>query len=139
MDWDGKQVLVTGGAGFIGSHLVDRLLAVGARVRVFDDFSTGFREYVPLRDRLTVVEGDLLDEARIGEAMRGIDFVFHLAANADIRDNLRSPRKCIDQNILVTQNVLEAMRAAGVRDVVFSSTGSVYGDASVLPTPEDAP
>jgi UDP-glucose 4-epimerase len=139
MDWNGKDVLVTGGAGFIGSHLVDRLLALGARVRVFDDFSTGFREYVPERDRLTVIEGDLLDEPRLGEAMRGVNFVFHLAANADIRDNLRAPRKCIDQNVVVTQNVLEAMRASGVRDVVFASTGSVYGDASVLPTPEDAP
>jgi UDP-glucose 4-epimerase len=139
-DWSNKHVLVTGGAGFIGSHVTDVLLGRGARVTVFDNFSTGFREFVaPARDRLRVVEGDLLDPARIGEAMRGVAFVFHLAANADIKDNLAQPRKCIEQNIVVTQNVLEAMRAAGVRDIAFASTGSVYGEATVIPTPEDAP
>lgn len=139
MDWKGKQVLVTGGAGFIGSHLVDRLAAGGARVHVFDDFSTGFREYVPARDRLRVIEGDLLDPDALRSAIQGTDFVFHLAANADIRENLRTPRKCVEQNVLVTQNVLEAMRAAGVRDIAFASSGSVYGEATVIPTPEDAP
>ena len=124
--WSGKHVLVTGGAGFIGSQLVDRLLAAGARVSVFDNFSTGYREFVPPRDGLRVIEGDLLGEAITG-AMRGVDMVFHLAANADIKDNLLEPRRCIDQNVVATQNVLEAMRAAGVRDIAFSSTGSVYG------------
>jgi UDP-glucose 4-epimerase len=143
-DWNGKHVLVTGGAGFIGSHIADVLLGRGARVTVFDDFSTGFREFVaPAREnapeKLRIVEGDLLDQARIEEAMRGVDFVFHLAANADIKDNLVQPRKCIDQNIVVTQNVLEAMRAAGVREIAFSSTGSVYGDSDLIPTPENAP
>jgi UDP-glucose 4-epimerase len=139
MDWSGKHVLVTGGAGFIGSHVTDSLLAHGARVTVFDNFSTGFREFVPPRERLRVIEGDLLDQARLDEAMRGVEFVFHLAANADIKGNLKEPRKCIDQNVIATQNVLEAMRAAGVRDIAFSSTGSVYGEATVIPTPEDAP
>lgn len=139
MTWNGKHVLVTGGAGFIGSHLVDTLVGRGARVTVLDDFSTGFREYVPARESLRVVEGDLLDESLVVSAMRGVDFVFHLAANADIKDNLREPRKCITQNLVVTQNVLEAMRAAGVRDIAFASTGSVYGEAPVIPTPEDAP
>jgi UDP-glucose 4-epimerase len=139
-DWIDKHVLVTGGAGFIGSHVADALVARGARVTVFDDFSTGFREFVaPSRERLRVVEGDLLDQRRIDDAMRGVDFVFHLAANADIKDNLAQPRKCVDQNVVATQNVLEAMRAAGVRDIAFSSTGSVYGEATVIPTPEDAP
>jgi UDP-glucose 4-epimerase len=139
-DWSGKHVLVTGGAGFIGSHLTDVLLDGGARVTVFDNFSTGFREFIaPPRERLRVIEGDLLEQPRIDEAMRGVDFVFHIAANADIKDNLAQPRKCIDQNIVATQNVLEAMRAAGVREIAFSSTGSVYGDATVIPTPEDAP
>jgi UDP-glucose 4-epimerase len=86
-----------------------------------------------------LVEGDLLLRGALEDAMRSVDFVFHLAANADIKDNLREPRKCIDQNVVATQNVLEAMRAAGVRDIAFSSTGSVYGEASVVPTPEDAP
>jgi len=139
MSFSGQHVLVTGGAGFIGSHVVDRLLAVGARVTVFDNFSTGFREFVPPRDRLRVIEGDLLDTAAITRAAEGVTFVFHLAANADIKDNLKEPRKCVDQNIVATQNVLEAMRAHGVRDIAFASTGSVYGDATVVPTPEDAP
>lgn len=137
--WRGKHVLVTGGAGFIGSHVVDRLLAAGARVTVIDNFSTGFPEFVPARENLRVMNGDLLDLRKVGEAMTGVDFVFHLAANADIKDNLKEPRKCIDQNVVATQNVLEAMRAAGVRDLAFSSTGSVYGEAEVIPTPEDAP
>jgi UDP-glucose 4-epimerase len=139
LDWNGKHVFVSGGAGFIGSHVVDRLLSLRARVTVMDNFSTGFREYVAPREGLVVVEGDLLDERRVDDAMRGVDFVFHLAANADIKDNLLEPRKCIDQNVVATQNVLEAMRKNGVRDVVFSSTGSVYGDASVVPTSEEAP
>jgi UDP-glucose 4-epimerase len=142
MDFRGKHVLVTGGGGFVGSHVADQLLAQGARVTVIDNFSTGYREFVPPRSGLRVVEADLLDAgpgAELDAAMQGIDFVFHLAANADIKDNLREPRKCIDQNVVATQNVLEAMRAAGVRDIAFASTGSVYGEASVVPTPEDAP
>ncbi len=137
--WSGKTVLVTGGAGFIGSHVVDELLARGARVTVIDNFSTGFRELVPQSPRVRLVEGDLLLRGALEDAMRGVEFVFHLAANADIKDNLREPRKCIDQNVVATQNVLEAMRAEGVRDIAFSSTGSVYGEAAVVPTPEDAP
>src|SRR6185437_16314748 len=106
-DWSGKHALVTGGAGFIGSHVTDTLLRHGARVTVFDNFSTGFREFAPPRDQLRVFEGDLLDQGRIDEAMRGVDFVFHLAANADIKDNLVQPRKCVEQNVIATQNVLE--------------------------------
>jgi UDP-glucose 4-epimerase len=139
MDWKGKHVLVTGGAGFIGSHLVDGLAARGARVTVLDNFSTGFREYVPKGDGLRLIEADLLDQAAVESATQGVDFIFHLAANADIKENLKTPRKCVEQNVLVTQNVLEAMRAAGVRDIAFASSGSVYGEASVIPTPEDAP
>lgn len=133
----GRRVLVTGGAGFVGSHVADRLLAEGAEVTILDDFSTGWRQFVPARARL--IEGDLLDAAAVARTVEGRDFVFHLAANADIKDNLLEPRKCIDQNVVATQNLLEAMRAAGVREVAFASTGSVYGDASVVPTPEDAP
>jgi UDP-glucose 4-epimerase len=139
MDWTGKHVLVTGGGGFIGSHLVDRLAARGARITVIDNFSTGFREYVPEREALRVVEGDLLDPDCLQSAIQGADFVFHLAANADIKENLKTPRRCVEQNVIATQNVLEAMRSAGVHDIAFASSGSVYGEASVLPTPEDAP
>jgi len=139
MQWNGKHALVTGGAGFIGSHVADALLARGARVTVYDNFSTGFREFIAPHEHLCVIEGDLLDQARLGASVRGVDFVFHLAANADIKDNLKEPRRCVDQNVVATQNVLEAMRESGVRDVVFASTGSVYGEATVFPTPEDAP
>ncbi|MGH7440911.1 MAG: NAD-dependent epimerase/dehydratase family protein [Polyangiaceae bacterium] len=139
MDWSGKHALVTGGAGFIGSHVVDALVARKARVTVVDNFSTGFHEFVPPREGLRVVEADLLDMRAVEKAMEGVDFVFHMAANADIRDNLKQPRLCIDQNLIATQNVLEAMRAAGTSKIAFASTGSVYGEATVFPTPETAP
>ena len=139
MTWEGKHVLVTGGAGFIGSHVADRLLAGGARVTVFDNLSTGFREFLPKSEQLQLIDADLLDAGRVEAAMRGVAFVFHMAANADIRDNFKDPRKCVDQNLVVTQNVLEAMRSAGTREIAFASTGSVYGEAETFPTPEDAP
>lgn len=133
----GRRVLVTGGAGFVGSHVADRLLGEGAEVTILDDLSTGWRQFVPARARL--IEADLLDPSAAARAVDGCDLVLHLAANADIRDNLLEPRRCIDQNVVATQNLLEAMRAAGARDVAFASTGSVYGEATVVPTPEDAP
>jgi UDP-glucose 4-epimerase len=144
MSWTDRHVLVTGGGGFIGSHVADRLLAGGARVTIVDNFSTGLREFVPRHPRATLVEADLLDQPRLDETMRGVDFVFHMAANADIKDNFIEPRKCVDQNIRVTQNVLEAMRANGVREMAFASTGSVYGEPDPppsveSPTPENAP
>jgi UDP-glucose 4-epimerase len=133
---------VTGAAGFIGSNLVDRLLQEGHEVVGYDNFSTGQREF--LRDALenanfSLVEGDLLDSHALAGAMRGADFVFHLAANADVRHGLAHPRKDLEQNTIATFNVLEAMRSTGVRNIAFSSTGSVYGEAPVIPTPEDAP
>jgi UDP-glucose 4-epimerase len=139
MDWKGKRAVVTGGAGFIGSHLADGLVARGAEVTVVDNFSTGFREFVSESPALRLVEGDLLDQTLCDRVMAGKDFVFHLAANADIKDGLLHPRLDVEQNVVVTQNVLEAMRANKVSSIAFSSTGSVYGEASVFPTPEDAP
>ena len=115
MEFAGRRVLVTGGAGFVGSHVADRLLAEGAEVTILDDFSTGWRQFVPGGARL--IEADLLDPSAAARAVEGCDLVFHLAANADIKDNLREPRRCIDQNVVATQNLLEAMRAAGVREV----------------------
>ena len=137
--WKGKRVLITGGAGFIGSHVADALVAFGASVTSVDNFSTGFREFLTASPSLTVLEGDLIDRALCHRAVEGQEFVFHLSANADVKDGLLHPRRDIEQNVIVTQNVLEAMRATGVRDIAFSSTGSVYGEATILPTPEDAP
>jgi UDP-glucose 4-epimerase len=139
VDFQGKSVVVTGGAGFIGSHVVDALVGRGAKVTVIDNFVTGYRELVRPGPEVTLVEADLLDYATVGRALAGQDFVFHLAANADVKDGLLHPRKDIEQNIIATQNVLEAMRANGVKHVAFSSTGALYGDTPVLPTPEDAP
>jgi UDP-glucose 4-epimerase len=133
---------VTGAAGFIGSSLVDRLLAAGNYVTGYDNLSTGFPEFIDgaRRDaKFTFYEADLLDLDRLTESMRGCDIVFHLAANADVRFGLDHPRKDLEQNTLATFNVLEAMRANGICDIAFSSTGSVYGEATIVPTPEDAP
>jgi UDP-glucose 4-epimerase len=136
------RALVTGGAGFIGSNLVDRLLAIGHDVVIFDNFSTGQRTFVqPALEaaRTTLIEGDTLDSAALTAAMRGCDVVFHLAANADVRFGLQHPRKDLEQNTIATWNVLEAMRATGAGRIAFSSTGSVYGEPHVFPTPEAAP
>lgn len=134
---EARTVVVTGGAGFIGSHVVDALVARGARVRVIDDFSSGFREF--LNPAADLCEASLLEPARYGALFAGAEQVFHLAANADVRHGLEHPRRDVEQNLLATQHVLEAMREHGVSRIAFSSTGAVYGDASVLPTPEDAP
>ncbi len=133
---------VTGCAGFIGSNLVDRLLADGHEVVGFDNFATGQREFLAdaLRSpRFSLVDGDTLDLDGLTRAMAGCDVVFHLAANADVRSGLEHPRKDLEQNTIATFNVLEAMRASGARRIAFSSTGSVYGEPAVFPTPEGAP
>jgi len=137
-----KRACITGGAGFIGSNLADRLADSGVQVVILDDFSTGRHEF--LRDRsdragVTVMEGDVLDMRSLERAVEGCDWVFHLQANADLRRGLEHPRRDLEQNTIATSNVLEAMRARGCRQIVFSSTGSVYGEPEVFPTPEDAP
>lgn len=133
----GKNVLVTGGAGFIGSHIADTLVEAGATVTIVDNLCTGFRDFANPNARFEAI--DLLDTDALGRAMKGQEFVFHLAANADIKDGLLHPRKDVEQNVVATQNVLEAMRENGVSKIAFSSTGSVYGEADVFPTPENAP
>ena len=136
------KAFVTGAAGFIGSTLVDRLLAAGHEVIGFDNLSTGFRRFLEgacANARFRLIEGDLLDLDAVKRAIGGADFVFHLAANADVRFGPEHPRKDLDQNAIATWNVLEAMRAAGIRRIAFSSTGSVYGEPDVFPTPEAAP
>jgi UDP-glucose 4-epimerase len=133
---------VTGCAGFIGSNLVDRLLAEGHTVTGFDNFSTGKEQFLSRAlgyNTFRLVPGDLLDLPALTEAARGADMVFHLAANADLRFGTDHPKKDLEQNTIATYNMLEAMRAGGARRIAFSSTGSVYGEAKVIPTPEDAP
>src|SRR3954468_12284862 len=136
------RALVTGGAGFIGSNLTDRLLADGHAVTVYDNFSTGRREFLTdaaLHPAFRLVEGDLLDLPGLRAALVGHDFVFHFAANADVRFGTQHPGKDLEQNTIATFNVLEAMRSNNVRQIAFSSTGSIYGESKVIPTPEDAP
>jgi UDP-glucose 4-epimerase len=135
------RYFVTGGAGFIGSTLVDRLLSDGHTVTAYDNLSTGhaaFLEQARQHPNFRLTQGDLLDERQLGQALAGQDFVFHLAANADVRFGTQHPRKDLEQNTIATYNVLEAMRANGVRRIAFSSTGSIYGEPDVFPTPEHA-
>jgi len=137
-----KTAFITGAAGFIASALVDRLLASGTRVVGYDNMSTGMPEFLLEAGRqanFTFVNADMLDLFALTKAMTGVDIVFHFAANADIRFGLEHPRKDLEQNTIATFNVLEAMRANEVRAIVFPSTGPVYGEPKVFPTPEDAP
>lgn len=136
------KAFVTGAAGFIGSNLADRLLADGHEVTGFDNFSTGCVEFLETArpcPQFRLIEGDLLDFDTLARAMTGSDFVFHLAANADVRFGPDHPRKDLEQNTIATSNVLEAMRVGGARKIAFASTGSVYGEPEVFPTPETAP
>src|SRR5580698_4372236 len=137
-----QTVLVTGASGFIGSNLVDGLLASGKTVVGWDNLSTGRPEFLQAAKKhpaFTLVEGDNLDLPALTRAMRGCDFVFHLAANADVRFGVEHPGKDFEQNTRATFHILEALRANGIREMAFSSTGSVYGEPEVFPTPEDAP
>jgi UDP-glucose 4-epimerase len=136
------RAFVTGAAGFIGSTLVDRLLSDGHDVVGCDNFSTGREEFIAValrHPRYRLVRADLLDLETLKSAMPGTDTVFHLAANADVRFGTDHPRRDLEQNTIATWNVLEAMRSHGVRRIAFSSTGSVYGEAPLIPTPEDCP
>ena len=137
-----KVAFITGCAGFVGSSLVDRLLADGFSVVGWDNFSTGQPEFLveaKKNSRFRLITGDNLDLPALTAAMAGCDTVFHLAANADVRFGLNHPDRDLQQNTIATFNVLEAMRANGVKRIAFASTGSVYGEAPIIPTPEDAP
>lgn len=133
--------IVTGCAGFIGSNLVDRLLSLDQYVIGIDNFSTGqlsFMNNALKNPKFNFFEIDLVDFEKVKKTFKGGDTVIHLAANADVRFGLNHPRKDLEQNILVTHNVLEAMRFNDIKKIIFSSTGSVYGEAPIIPTPEDA-
>lgn len=137
-----RRVLITGGAGFIGSNLAERLDEQGVEVVVYDNFSTGrhrFLERLVASSRTTVVQGDVLDKKLLAESLAGCDLVFHLAANADVRFGLEDPDRDLEQNAIATLTVLEAMRANGIKRIVFASSGSVYGEPALFPTPEDCP
>jgi UDP-glucose 4-epimerase len=136
-----QKVFITGVAGFIGSTMADRLLALGRDVVGWDNFSAGQEEFLASARQqpgFTLHRGDCLDAEALTKAMAGCDMVIHLAANADVRFGTEHPAKDLHQNTIATFNVLEAMRANGIRRIAFSSTGSVYGEALVIPTPEDA-
>lgn len=131
---------MTGGAGFIGSNVADRLLADGHTVRVLDNMSTGRQEFnveAIKSANFELVQGDILNEDVVDTALQDVDIVIHLAANADIRFGWMHPRRDLEQNVIMTYNILEGMRRNRVRRLLFSSTGSVYGRPTQFPTPEN--
>lgn len=135
-----SRVCVTGGAGFIGSNLVDRLVALGHEVCVLDNLATGSRANLAASlEALRFVEGDLRDRAAVAEAVAGAEVVYHLGALAAVARSVENPSEVTDVNVGGTLNVLLASQAAGVRRVVFASSSSVYGDTPTLPKSEDMP
>jgi UDP-glucose 4-epimerase len=136
------RCFVTGCAGFIGSTLTERLLSQGHLVVGYDNFSTGHEAFLrTAREQpgFRLVRADLLDAQTVNASMCDVDLVYHLAANADVRFGTEHPRRDLEQNTIATHNVLEAMRDNGVGRIAFASSGSVYGEAARVPTPEDAP
>jgi nucleoside-diphosphate-sugar epimerase len=134
------RYLVTGGAGFIGSHIVCALLGRGAEVRVLDDFSTGRREnLVGLRGRLEVHEGDIRDARKVEDAVSGVDIIFHEAAFVSVPRSMEEPHACFDVNITGTSLLFDAARKAGVKRAVVASSAAVYGDSDAMPLVEETP
>ena len=134
-----QRAFVTGGAGFIGSHIADRLVKDGANVTIYDNFSTGQEQFIShhvANPMVSVVRADVLDRERLQNEMASCDFVFHLQANADVRHGMRLTRVDLEQNTIATWNVLEAMRINGIRHIVFASSATVYGEPDAFPTPE---
>jgi UDP-glucose 4-epimerase len=135
-----SRVMVTGGAGFIGSHLIDLLVEAGNEVVIYDNFSSGRLEFISdnlKNPAVSLVKADLLDLESLVAAMKGVDQVFHLAANPDIRLGTEVTDTDLKQGTVATYNVLEAMRLAGTKKIAFASSSVVYGEAAVMPTPED--
>lgn len=129
-------ILVTGGAGFIGSHLVERLLSEGHSVRVLDNLSTGKRENLPQHPALELRVGDIRDEAAVREALRGVSATYHLAAVASVQASIDDPIGTHGANLVGTLQLLEAGRRAGVRRFLYASSAAIYGDTGVIPVPE---
>ena len=136
-----NKLIVTGCAGFIGSTMVDRLLQLGFKVTGVDNLSTGQQRFLDSATKdpnFEFINLDLINLEHVKTAFQGGDAVIHFSANADVRFGTDHPHRDLEQNTIVTYNVLEAMRANGIKKIAFSSTGSVYGEAKVIPTPEDA-
>lgn len=136
------RLLVTGAAGFLGSHTVDRLLADGHEVIGIDNLITGKREFLAqaaAAPGFQLILGDLFDFTTVSEACQGVDAVFHLAAHSNLHDSAGFPRRDLDQNVIVTWNILEAMRRHGIATLLYASTAGLYGATNLAPTPETAP
>jgi len=134
------RILVTGGAGFIGSHIVDRLISSGNEVIVYDNLSSGkleFLEHHMRNKNFKFVKEDLLNFEALKREMMDVDLVYHVAANPDVKIGARDTRIHLEQNVIATHNLLEAMRLNDISDIVFTSTSTVYGEAKKIPTPED--
>jgi UDP-glucose 4-epimerase len=137
-----KFALVTGGAGFIGSHLVDRLVSDGWNVRVLDNFSSGRMENIEHQRgsrRVEILKGDLKNLKEVEKAIRGVDVVFHYAANPEVRVSTTNPEIHFNENVVATFNLLEAMRKSDIEELVFASSSSVYGEPEGIPVSEEAP
>lgn len=136
------KALITGGAGFIGSHLLDRLLSLNKEVTVLDNLSSGSKENMSRSLRKTNLQfilGDCTNSNDVRKAMKEVDIVFHLAANAEVRLELNNPKTCFQQNIYATHILLEEVKRSRAHTIVFTSTSTVYGEANIMPTPEDYP
>ena len=134
------KYLITGGAGFIGSHIVRTLLEQGAQVRVLDNFSTGRRENLDgLRGRLEVLEGDVRDARQVKDAVSGVDIIFHEAAFVSVPQSMDEPKICFDVNISGTSLLFDTARKAGVKRAVVASSAAVYGDSTAMPLVEETP
>jgi UDP-glucose 4-epimerase len=133
------RAFVSGGAGFIGSHIVDRLVRDGAKVKIYDNFSTGQEQFIchhAGNPKVRIVRADVLDCERLKKEMADCNFVFHLQANADVRGGMQLPRVDLEQNTIATWNILDAMRINNIRHIVFASSATVYGEPDIFPTPE---
>ena len=139
------KYLVTGGAGFIGSHIAHELLEQGHSVRILDNFSMGKRENIEALtrrfsgNRLEVLEGDIRDASRVGEAVRGVEILFHEAAFVSVPQSMQEPQNCFDVNLTGTSQLFDAARRAGVRRAVVASSAAVYGESEALPLVEETP
>ena len=135
------KVLVTGGAGFIGSHLIDRLISLDDEVQVLDNLSSGLKANMSqsMSKNMKFILGDCTNTIDVKEVMKDVDVLFHLAANAEVRLELNDPKTCFQQNIYATHVLLEELRRSNTQTIVFTSTSTVYGDADLIPTPENYP